>query len=354
MKILHIITSLELGGAEKLITDLIPLQKRNAQVDVLILYDKENVFQLDTKVSKYNSKSTYKNIFEILKIIKDGKYDIVHTHLTHAQIWTSIASLFDFSKTKYITTEHSTSNNRRGKKIFKYLDKFIFSRYSRIICISEAVKNSLMEWIEDKREFKYSVISNGINLKNFRNAEEIDRKIFNFSVEDKILIMVSRLNPAKDHETLLKAIKNLPEKYRLLIVGEGVKEKELRDKVVELKIENRVSFLGMRNDIPSLLKMSDIAIQSSHFEGFGITAVEAMASGLPLIASDVPGLRDVVEGAGILFEKGNDIELVQKIVELEDEDFKKEIIKKQKERSEKYSLEVTCKEYIKSYEEVLK
>ncbi|MGL4687840.1 MAG: glycosyltransferase, partial [Fusobacteriaceae bacterium] len=110
MKILHIITSLELGGAEKLLTELIPLQRLQGHiVDLLILCDKDKVFDIPCKCCKYNSKTSILNVFEILKEIKKGKYNIVHSHLVHSQIWTGLASFMDFSKKRnYITTEHST------------------------------------------------------------------------------------------------------------------------------------------------------------------------------------------------------------------------------------------------------
>ena len=134
MKILHIITSLELGGAEKLITELIPLQKERAEVDLLVLFDRNNTFIMESMVSKYNSRRDLRNIWEIFKIIRKGKYDIVHTHLIHAQFFTGIASLLDFSKKrKYVTTEHSTSNRRRERGIFRYFDRALFSRYSDVL-----------------------------------------------------------------------------------------------------------------------------------------------------------------------------------------------------------------------------
>ena len=131
MKILHVITSLELGGAEKLLTELIPAQiSLGHTVELFILSDKNAVFldnfkkkNIPVHVSKYNSIKTWKNMFEIKKCAKKGKFDIVHSHLTHGQYWTSLASRIDFGKRIYITTEHSTSNNRREKFIFKIIDR---------------------------------------------------------------------------------------------------------------------------------------------------------------------------------------------------------------------------------------
>ncbi len=354
MRILHIITSLELGGAEKLLTELIPLQKLEGHiVDLFILYDKHKVFDISYKCCKYNSKTSILNIFEILKEIKKGKYDVVHSHLIHSQIWTGLAKCLDFSKNRsYITTEHSTWNNRRKNNMFKYLDRVIFSKYKKIICISEAVKESLISWLDDSNKDKYPVIENGVNLDYLKKLKPLDRKKLNLKNEDIIITMVSRLEKAKDHETLFRAMVLLPKIYKLLIVGEGEREKELKELTRILKIEKRVQFLGMRKDVGEILKTTNIAVQSSYFEGFGITAVEAMACGTPLLASNVPGLSDVVKGAGILFSLGNNLELAKKILSLENEAYKNEIIKKELARSEVYSLKISNSKYLKLYEEI--
>ncbi|MGL4404020.1 MAG: glycosyltransferase [Fusobacteriaceae bacterium] len=354
MKILHIITSLELGGAEKLLTELIPLQKMEVQVDLLVLYDKKNFFHVDSMVSRYNSKKNPRNALEILRVIKKGDYDIVHAHLLHAQFWTSLARKLDFSrKRKYITTEHSTSNSRRGKSIFKYFDKFLFSSYSRVVSISPAVKKSLMDWLGDGREERYPVIENGVNLDNFYKGKGLKREEIGISPGETSLIMVARLNRAKDHITLLKALKILPLYYKLILAGEGETSEEIQRTIEKMGLQGRVRLLGMRTDIADLFHTADIAVHSSHFEGFGITAVEAMASGIPLIASDVPGLGEVVKDGGLLFSPGDEKELAEKIISLQDKDYREMVIKREKEHSKKYSLQKTVQEYLELYRELL-
>lgn len=347
MKVLHIITSLELGGAEKLIGDLIPAQKKegvDAQLLVLDLNGEVFLKEFEEKgikvyKTKVNNRKSWKNIFEIRKIVKENNFDVVHTHLIHSQIWGAFAQKF-LSGKRFLTTEHSTYNRRRGKKLLKYLDKFIYSAYEKIICISEATAQGLIEWTGVSKK-KVEVIFNGVLLDGFLGKKR-ERK-------GNKLIMVSRFHETKDHLTVVRALKRLPKEYTLTFVGTGDTEEKVRKEVMMLGLDNRVQFLGFSNSVSSLLKRHDIAIQSSYFEGFGISALEAMATGTPTIASDIKGLSEVVSDGGLLFEQGNEEDLVKKVISLENEEFYKEISEKGIKKSLSFSIRNTAKEYIKLY-----
>ncbi|MDX8337054.1 glycosyltransferase [Candidatus Cetobacterium colombiensis] len=351
MKILHIITSLELGGAEKLLLDLIPAQKRQgADVELLVLDTKGEKFLEEYKkrgikvhVTKINDKLSFKNIFEISRIIKENKIELVHTHLVHAQIWTSVARYFN-KKIIYITTEHSTHNRRREKKIYKLLDKFIYNSFSKIIAISEATARELIKWTEIGIK-KIEVIPNGVSLRAFMGKPK-ERK-------GNSLIMVSRFHTSKDHLTVVRAMEKLPKDYTLTFVGEGETQEAVKREVLMLKLSDRIQFLGYSNSIPSLLKRSDIAIQSSNFEGFGLSALEAMASGTPVVASNVEGLANVVGESGLLFELGNVNDLVKKIESLENKELYFRKSSDGIRNSLLYSIEATAKKYIEVYKEEL-
>lgn len=347
MKILHIITSLELGGAEKLLLDLIPSQKKQgALVELLVLDTKNEVFLSDfekrgIKVHKLqvNNKKSFKNIFEISKLIKAEEFTVVHAHLIHSQIWTSLAKKLT-KNIKYITTEHSTSNNRRKSSIFKILDKFIYNSFDKVVAISEGTAESLIKWIGIDLK-KLEIIENGVSLRAFMGKAR-ERK-------GNKLIMVSRFHKSKDHSTVLKALKKLPKDYTLTFVGEGETQEKIVREANMLDLQERVQFLGYSTGVASLLKRHDIAIQSSNFEGFGISALEAMASGTPLVASNVPGLAEVVDGGGLLFQLQNENDLIDKILLLEDPKYYFEKSKDGIRNSLRYSIENTAKKYISLY-----
>ena len=126
--------------------------------------------------------------------------------------------------------------------------------------------------------------------------------------------MVSRFTEAKDHATVLRAMKHIATPgVTLAFAGTGATMDSCRRLALELGIQNQVLFLGDRDDAQALMAQASIGVQSSHWEGFGLTAVEFMAAGTPVVASDVEGLRQVVEGAGIVFPQGDYVALARTI-----------------------------------------
>ena len=119
-------------------------------------------------------------------------------------------------------------------------------------------------------------------------------------------------------------------------------------------LETRVSFLGVRMDVPDILEQSDVAVLSSHWEGFGLAAVEAMAAGRPLVATDVGGLHDVVSGAGILFPHGDDKALAEKIRHLcEHPDEYRLVAEQCQKRAMKYDISIMARKYLELYKAIV-
>ncbi|WP_042271163.1 glycosyltransferase [[Clostridium] dakarense] len=367
MKILHIINNLGSGGAEKLLSDMLPIMinKADIKIDVLILTDKDNVFNKNLEENNINIiivslKNIYNplNIYYIRKYIKEGKYDIVHAHIFPTIYWTSIASKIILkNKPKFIITEHSTNNKRRNKKMFYYIEKFIYKEYDKIISVSDMTQKNLLNWIKPSKpnKNKFIVIENGIDLEKYENAIPYKKNELNeeFNNDTKLITMVGRFADSKDQNTIIRAMSNLNENINLLLVGDG----KLKEKSIELTksigLENRVHFLGFRSDVDRIIKSSDIVILSSNWEGFGLSAVEGMACENPVIATNVCGLKEVVEGAGILFERGNDEQLSEIISKLiTDKDYYNLVSKSCKNRSEDFNITKTISRYINIYVEV--
>ena len=359
MKRLMVINNLATGGAEKLLLESIPKYKvQGVIVDLLLLNGKSYPFLdelreiSDCKVISLGEGSVYNPalIFRLTKHLKN--YDIVHTHLFPSLYWVVFASWLSFSKVKLVYTEHSTSNRRRNKLILKMLDRIIYSGVDKIITIADEVDFNLKKHLRTK-ESKFILINNGIDLKKFEEAIPYEKSKF-FRPLDTILIQVSSFREQKDQATLIRSIAILPENFKLLLVGDGPLKNDLETLVATLKLENRVKFLGIRNDIPRLLKTADASVLSSFHEGLSLSSIEGMAVGKPFIASNVPGLREIVDGYGLLFKKGDELDLANTLKNLfQDKKRYEEISKSCYSRAQDFSIEKMINKHIELYKNLL-
>lgn len=353
MKILHIITSLAIGGAEKLMVDLLPrLQQRGCSVDLFVLDGHETPFMQELRKANINviisaiGESVYnpRHILRLRRII--GSYDIVHSHNYSPQLFAAIASIE--KKVILCTTEHSSSNRRRSLFWFRPIDKWMYQRYHKIICISDQTEENLRKHLRTNIP-TIQTIYNGVDIQKYAQAypsDEIQSKFLG----KKVISMVAGFRAAKDHKTLIESMRYLPIDYHLLLVGTGITQEDYKDYVKQLKLGERVHFLGARIDIPNILKASTVKVISSHWEGFGLVSVEAMAAEIPVIASDVPGLSTIVGNAGILFPKGDAKSLAHEIQRAcEDIRWRESLILRGKERAKQFDIETMTYNYYQLY-----
>ena len=355
MKILQVITSLYTGGAEKLISEIAPmLRDKGHQVDVLAFDGTETAFKKaltdkGIKVYSFGKGCNVYNppfIYRLTKLMKN--YDIVHTHNTAPQLFAAIGSVL--CSVVLCTTEHTTSNRRRDWKWYAWIDKWMYSRYRKVICISDSTEQNLRDFIRDSSD-KICTILNGINITRYSHAIPVDKSTISNHPERKVVAMVAGFRYQKDQETLIRAFKNLPEDYELWLVGDGERRAIIEQCIKDNQLEDRVVLLGIRSDIPSILKSVDLVVQSSHWEGFGLAAVEGMAAGKPVVASDVEGLAQVVEGAGLLFPLGDDKQLADIIKQLiENQTYYQQIASKCIERAQMFDIQKMVDAYNEVYE----
>ena len=358
MKILHVITSLYTGGAERLMVDLLPRLTDGGknQIELLLLNGVETPFkQLLTQqgikihcLSMTNDVYSPRKLFAVRRFLSTNHYDIIHTHNTACQLFVPLAHQWKRLDGVLVTTEHSSTNRRRSHWWLQWLDKWMYSRYDAIVCIADKAKDNLEEYTG--RTENVITINNGVDISRFI------RPIKDISCNDSFVVtMVAALRIEKDHGTLLKAIKRLPQNYSLRIVGGGPHEvaDSVKKMCNELKLDARVSFLGLRQDIPDILEQSDINVLSSHWEGLSLSSIEGMASGRPFIASDVDGLREVVGGAGVLFSHGDEKDLADKIQWLcEHPDEYRRVALQCQEKARQYDISETANRYIELYKKL--
>lgn len=354
MKILQIITSLNTGGAEKLLVEMLPIfQFKDVQTDVVVLNDKSTPFRriLENRFRGsiwYLTKGSVYNPLLIFKIIPFlRKYKLVHVHLFPALYWVVLAKWISFSKVSIIYTEHNTSNKRRDNLVLKHIDRIIYKGVKHLVTISEDVDFNLKKHLKRSNNAILK-IENGINVSEFSNASPYEKSDF-FSNDPFLLIQVSSFREQKDQTTLIKSLLYLPENVKLLLVGDGPLRMAHEQLVEDLNLHHRVVFLGIRTDVARLLKTADVVVLSSHYEGLSLSSIEGMAAN-PFVASDVPGLREIVQGFGLIFEQGNPQDLAQKILSLyENEDVYAKIADSCHKRARDFDINKTVEKYIELY-----
>lgn len=337
IRILHLIEGLGAGGAERLLTySLKKIDKNKFSVRVVCLSEpldlKKELEESGIGVSCLNSKNLY-NFINIIprlyRLIIRERPDIVHTHLFFANIYGRISAKIAGVR-NIITSLHNPdytyeSNGRWTYKIRKSIDRHTGRMCNnRFIAVSKFVKKDFEEQLGFKDiKVLYNCIDSSIFGQRDNVIGEDKKKEFGLGKDNPIVLNIGRLHPQKGQLCLIEAfnlVYKRNNKCRLIIIGKGYFKDTLKNKVKELKLERVVVFLEGRKDIPEILKISDVFVFPSLYEGFGIALVEAMASGLPVIASNIDVLKEIVDNNinGILIEKGDHVKLAETISNLID------------------------------------
>lgn len=326
MKILQVITSLQIGGAEHVVVHLTKLLRQKGHtVDVVVFNGEETAFVReleDTRCRIYKLGRGVYNITYILKLRRIMReYDIIHAHNSSPQLFVAIANI-GLGKV-LITTEHSTNNRKREHPMFSFVDKWMYAKYARVVTISKIAEAKLCNYLglEDNQPNSplqrcIMTINNGVDVNGFYHAESLPELAHQGKF---VTVMVAGFREAKDQETVIRTIAVLPDEYELWLVGDGVRRPEIEAEIVKQNVMGRVKLLGIRSDVPQILKSADVVVMSSHWEGLSLSNIEGMSSGKPFVASEVNGLKEVTAGYGILFPHGDAEALADVIKKLHDD-----------------------------------
>ncbi len=365
MKILFISGLLSYGGASKLIYDLLPRMKNKGHdCELLILTDKQSKYieELnDIGIAVHVVPKSVKTHFAKIKYIKEwidkNKYDVVHVNLFPPIYYCSIVKRILGRKCPVlIMTEHSTDNKRRHRNYLQGIEKFIYRKYDHVISISNKTQENLCKWLGTEGSEKFSVVENGIDIKLFSNANPISKNEFisEYKKGDVLLLTVGSFTPQKNHMKLIEALALLPDNYKLILAGEGPLMENIKKRTKELELVNRVAFLGFRKDIARIMHSVDILIIPSIWEGFGLIAAEGMACGLPIAASNVSGLAEIVGDAGIKFNPNRESEIANAVLAISNEENKNVLIENGLRRVTKYDINNTVTGYLNIYDSMIK
>ncbi|VAX11605.1 hypothetical protein MNBD_GAMMA26-6 [hydrothermal vent metagenome] len=319
-KILHLIESLNMGGAQKIIYQLASTSD-SSDHSVCSLYQGgpyEKIMRdddIDLTLLKAKRRSViffplfiydlYCIFTRLVRIVKKDQIDILHAHLPDSSLIAIVVG--KLTNTTVVLTVHNNFALPSKRKaplrdaLRTLVTNMVFKRANYIITVGNDIRDSLYDALGYRVAIK--TVYNGVDyLRYARDLKKLDHLQFRQSlgISDKATIVttVGRLDKQKGHTYLIDAAQQLIDDYPALIfllVGEGELKEKLMDQVQSLQLSNNFIFLGNRNDVPDILAMSDLFVLPSIYEGIPLVILEAMAAGLPVVATDIAGTRELVE-----------------------------------------------------------
>lgn len=370
IKIVHVIETCSTGGAEIVVkTLLIELKRQGFDVALWVL-TKINQFKPDDKklitfeknyidellengiqiefVGKKPKKNWLRSAIKLNQLYNKYKPNIIHTHLESVSFHVC-RSLF-FRRVVLIQTIHST--------IIKYpeiLRHLMAPRIKRFIAISDGVKTEIKK--QKVKDENITVIKNGIDLKRFGCKE----KIIKSDVE--AIVTIGRLTKAKNHNNLIKAIRLLKDKLHsfdlqiphTVIVGTGELLPEIKTLIDKHELQKDIVLFGVCDNIPDMLHESDIYVMSSDWEGLSISLIEALASGIPIVATDAGSNNEIIDNEvnGLLVPVADSTALAGAIFRLmKDKSLRQQFSHNAKIKSREFSIEKCALSHIQTYNEL--
>jgi glycosyltransferase involved in cell wall biosynthesis len=351
--IAHILPAFVYGGAEKNVVDIINRLDTNKYTSSVLVFLEDNPLkkEITNKNVKFfvipkKGKLSLKLISDFEKKLKEIQPDIVHTHLFGGDVWGRLAA--KRLKIPVVTTEQNINTDEGIVR--DWTKRLLRNKTDKYISCSEAVKNDMIKRYNIDSDI-IQVIRNGIDVERFVSKKEIfEEKTIKF-------LIVGRLVEQKGYHIALHALARIKENWTLDIVGIGPKKDELKQLVRELHIEDNVFFREPTSEVQEYFKYTDIVLIPSVWEGLGIVAMEALASGRVVISSNTGGLVESVKHGenGFLFES-EDISDLQKQIEyvLTNKEQAKKIARQAGRDAKKFSIDTIVEEYAGVYSRICK
>lgn len=323
MKIALVTTTFAIGGAEKQVRDLAAMFFEKGH-EVLIISLKGPTQQIVPEgvklIELFGQKSVVGLVgvvWRLSKILKNWGPDVVHGHMVVANIISRIAAI-RLRNVVVVSSAHSVNEGGSDIRLLAYR---LTDRFSDMTTnASQHAVDSYLKMKASKRG-KICVANNGIDFDRYRFSAEVRahvRSEFGLNAETPLCLAVGRLVEAKDYPNLIDAfarvVKILP-LAKLIIVGSGPLSDSLQQKVEDIGLSSSIQLIGMRTDIPELMSAADLFVLSSAWEGAPLVILEALASQLPITATDCGGVADNLNGFGRLIPVADSVALATGIVE---------------------------------------
>lgn len=354
--ILHINASKEWRGGENQVLYLAQGLRKSGIPQTLFLQpgcplaEKAKREGLDVVEFPMRSEFDWKAIRKIRETIAEKNIELVHTHTSHAH------SLAFFAKKKKDNWKLIVARRVDFRVAKNWFSKWKFTSplIDMVVGVSRCIQNYLIQ--DGLNPSKTLTIHSGIDPNSFKKLPSREPLIQELGLDKSTLTIgiIAALVDHKDHKTFLSAISKITteQKFQALILGEGKLEESLKIQAKDLGIEDRVRFLGFREDVPAFLNLFDIFCLSSKEEGLGTAILDAMASGLPVVATRAGGIPEMVvpEKGGFLCGVGDSDCLAEKFRQLlESEQLRKKMGEYNRERVQDFSHEETIRKTIHLY-----
>lgn len=290
LRVCHVSLTLKTGGLERLLADIARYHDASDCVPEFVALNEVGRFadvirDAGCTVHKLKPSGVFGHVRQMARLFRAGKFDVVHTHNTYPHIYGSIAARLA-GVPLVVNTRHGqrAGNNLKTRTLFRWSSHLV----NRIIAVSDDAAQLCVQ-IDGVAPRKVTRIWNGIDIDDFNFAGP---------VKAPIAISVARLSAEKDFPTLLRAlaiaIQDIPDLV-LKLVGDGPERSRLESLARELNLGHHIEFLGERSDVPALLTQSGFFVTATLTEGISLTLLEAMAVGLPVLATSVGGNSEIVQ-----------------------------------------------------------
>lgn len=360
MKVLQIINSHSdaVGGAERLAAQLHQgLLEQGVDSHLLCLMKAPASRAHKTYSLRFNTPYHPAVLGRLIRFLRQPRWrdvDVIHVHLFPAQLLVALAARALGLRAILVTTEHNTFNRRRTLPGARPVDGFTYSFYRKIVCISEGTRGTMREWLPAIAP-KLVTIWNGIEVARYAQLHPKPD-----AARGKLIILsAGRLTRQKNYAVALQAMKQLADEgleFEYWIAGRGELESALKAQAASLGLEGAVKFLGFREDLPALLASADIFLSPSLWEGFGLSIVEAMAAGLPVVVSDIPGVAEVVDrgsGSALWVDPASPGDIATRLRELlHNGELRAQLGQNGRARAARFDVSRMRDEYLRLYHEV--
>ena len=339
--ILHVIDALNIGGAQELLVLLADKTPKSAYQTLVCVIQpdltlKSRIESRGASVFCFNRSRPsifcpgnfisyfYSNIRDIMSICWQHQVDVVHCHLSDAEFTGILAGWF-YGVRRIISTVHYPAllPDRKSGDVRNYLriaaTRLLYRLADAVVAVSDDVAQQLKN-VFHLAPSKIKVIINGIDVEAIHRTQPNPELMPSLCAlpGQRLITSVGRLMPPKGHGYLIAAMPyliHLADNVRLLLAGDGDLKESLEQLSLDLKVRDVISFLGSRSDVPDILALSDVFVLPSISEGTSMALLEAMAGSRPIVATDIPGNRDVLrhEHNCLLVPPGNPEKLAEAI-----------------------------------------